>query len=104
MNWRLVLTVGRAALGSALCWWAVRTWLWFRLLPLRSDARMCGNCFLSSVGVPVACGAIGAILLLQIFSSEAWRVSTLVSWPLMLLGIITMPQGTGALYFLAGLV
>ena len=90
----MVVNVGRVCLGGTLCWWALQAMHWYRSLPRLSDARLCGNCYLAAVGVPYVCGWFGAILILQVFSAEARRITEgrLIAFTVMLLGVAGMPD------------
>lgn len=46
-------------------YFAVHRWLWYLSLPRRADARICGNCFLASVGAPIELGLLGIVFILR---------------------------------------
>ena len=86
------------AVSLLAIYFAVHRWLWYQSLPRRADARICGNCFLGSVGVPIELGLLGGVFILQRLlgirsdGSAAW-------WLIAAFGVCTSPLISGVPIF-----
>ncbi len=77
---------------------AVERWLWFQTLPRLPDARLCGNCFLAAVGIPIELGMLGSITASSCLLKIPFR-SRFSSWCCAVVGVLLTPAVFGVPLF-----
>jgi hypothetical protein len=85
-------------LGVLGIWFAVERWLWFQTLPRLADARLCGNCFLAAVGIPIELGMLGFIMASSCLLKFPLRGSY-ISWCCAAVGVLLTPAVLGVPLF-----
>ena len=78
-------------MGTAGVWFGVERWPWFRRLPRFADARLCGNCFLASVGVPSEIGLLGLLLVAVLALRVRPNGTDILWWCCALVGVLLTP-------------
>jgi hypothetical protein len=79
-------------------WFAVERWLWFQTLPRLADARLCGNCFLAAVGIPIELGMLGFVMASGSLLKIPLR-SRYIAWCCAAIGVLLTPAVFGVPLF-----
>ena len=91
-----VMLRGAAVLiAVASIWLGVTRWIWYMGLPRYSSARICGNCFLTAVGIPLEIALMGGLVAIR----TPFRIGTsrkeAYDWVCAALGILLTPLVIG---------
>src|SRR5262245_5447577 len=70
---------------------AVERWLWYSQLPLHREARICGNCFLTTVGIPTEVALMGTLLMLIVAVRVRFTADDAFRWCCMVAGALLTP-------------
>jgi hypothetical protein len=83
------------AFGGAGMWLGAERWLWYRKLPRFSAPRLCGNCFLTAVGMPHEIGLLGLILVSRSIMGVDWNRDDIPWLYGALIGVYSTPAVVG---------
>ena len=89
----------RIGIGLYAVGFAVNRWLWYENLAPRSDARICGTCFMGSVGAPVELGLLGLPLIAGAFANGRGGL-VIGPWLAAILGVLLSFSIVGVPLFL----
>lgn len=98
-TWRIAGKTVTILASPALLLIPVDAWVWYLNSPEFTDARLCGNCFLASVGVATELGLIGLLMILRQLMNPT-RISTDPVFAFLLVaGILSTPMLAGVPLF-----